>query len=209
MNVATADSCAWSALVDMMLVGFRGVVLVTCAVGGILSIYLGWRLYKDSMLVRTEGSAQFANMRFRLVSAGPGVFFAAFGMWLLKTLATQTVQLADEVQVPVTPSHSEAAPAHSAYNVAPAPTWPIAVLRIDANAASAPKPDCVITRRTRSLLGGADDLAPKDIKRELDYTIGELAKGIRSDAPDDDSENENRRRAIKTLRALKAGVQND
>ncbi|MET3052119.1 hypothetical protein ABXV19_09865 [Pseudomonas alkylphenolica] len=79
----------------------RSSVLVICAIAGVLCIYLGWRLYKDVVLSHTEGEAKTNRFSIKIVSAGPGVFFAAFGMWLLVTLVNRPYQMsADNAPVP-------------------------------------------------------------------------------------------------------------
>ncbi|WP_157966845.1 hypothetical protein [Pseudomonas sichuanensis] len=67
-------------------------VLIICAIAGLICIYLGWRLYKDAILSYTESEAKTSSFSIKIVSAGPGVFFAAFGMWLLVSLVNRPYQ---------------------------------------------------------------------------------------------------------------------
>jgi hypothetical protein len=72
----------------MALVLVRGLILVVAALGGCLSIYLGFRLYRDGMASQVAGEmSHTGGWRLRLTAAGPGVFFAAFGAWLLVHVA--------------------------------------------------------------------------------------------------------------------------
>jgi hypothetical protein len=61
--------------------------------GGILCIYFGWKLYRDGIASAVESEMQHGDQwKFTLKALGPGVFFAAFGMWILVTVVNkQTV----------------------------------------------------------------------------------------------------------------------
>jgi hypothetical protein len=90
--------------IDLAVVIFRGLVLVIAALGGCMSIYLGWKLYKDGLLSNVDGSFKSNNgWKISLSSAGPGVFFAAFGMWLLVTLVNREISI-DESALPTSNS---------------------------------------------------------------------------------------------------------
>jgi hypothetical protein len=63
---------------------FRGITLLLVTFGGILCIYLGWRLYRDG--INSAVNSEFSKgeqWKITLRSAGPGVFFALFGMGIL------------------------------------------------------------------------------------------------------------------------------
>lgn len=60
--------------------------------GGVLSIYLGWKLYRDGIISAVESNLENQNgWKFTLKSLGPGVFFALFGMWILVTVIGKEV----------------------------------------------------------------------------------------------------------------------
>ncbi|MFM0351408.1 hypothetical protein [Paraburkholderia sp. RL17-347-BIC-D] len=86
--------------VDLVVVAARSIVLIIAAAGGVLCIFLGWRLYKDAILSKTEGSAVLKQGKFKLAAAGPGVFFALFGMWLLVKLVDRPVQVGNSATSP-------------------------------------------------------------------------------------------------------------
>jgi hypothetical protein len=86
--------------VDFVVVASRSIVLIIAAAGGILCIVLGWRLYKDAILSKTEGSATLKHGRIKLAAAGPGVFFALFGMWLLVKLVDRPIQIGNTAAPP-------------------------------------------------------------------------------------------------------------
>lgn len=85
----------------IMVLG-RNLVLVIAALTGPLSIYLGWKLYRDSLPSSVQGEGTFNNWQFKLSAAGPGVFFAAFGMWIIIHLIGQQIEVnnADTISVP-------------------------------------------------------------------------------------------------------------
>ena len=64
----------------------RATALIISAFAGMLCIYLGWRLYRDAKTSSTEGEASTSSLKIKIVAAGPGVFFALFGMWLLTNI---------------------------------------------------------------------------------------------------------------------------
>lgn len=92
---ATVKNKRWSKLVDTLLTGYtaeqiavisRAAALIISAFAGLFCIYLGWRLYRDANTSSTEGEASTSSLKIKIVAAGPGVFFALFGMWLLTTI---------------------------------------------------------------------------------------------------------------------------
>lgn len=209
MNPSDLAQCASPALVDTALVFFRGTVLIACSAGGIMSIYLGWRLYKDSMLARTEGSAHFGNMKFRLISAGPGIFFAAFGMWLLTTLAQQQVQLDDKdsIRSPVKVGRPNSAPTRFlAFDTEP-PNGNSILLTTDTQEE---KGQCLIRSRSRKLFGGEFPPPPsKQLNEDIQFAIRTIAMQLDDNAPPNDPANRQRKRAISTLQTLKDGISNE
>lgn len=71
---------------------FRGINLMLVTLGGILSIYLGWRLYRDGIVSAVESEVRHGDKwKFAMKALGPGVFFALFGMWILVTVIGKEV----------------------------------------------------------------------------------------------------------------------
>ena len=79
--------------VDLIVASSRAVVLIIATIAGIISIVLGWKLYKDVILSKTEGSLKAGSWTIKLAGAGPGVFFVGFGVWLLVKIVGQQVEL--------------------------------------------------------------------------------------------------------------------
>lgn len=87
---------AASGQIDLVMVIARAVVLVIAALGGVLSIYLGWKLYRDGLVSAVDSElSKNESFKIKLSSAGPGVFFALFGMWLLVHLVEKQVVMED------------------------------------------------------------------------------------------------------------------
>ena len=80
---------------------WRHSVLIICAIAGVLCIYLGWRLYKDTVTSYTKSEAKTTSFSIKIVSAGSGVFFAAFGMWLLVNLVNRPYQMTADITPPL------------------------------------------------------------------------------------------------------------
>lgn len=71
---------------------FRGINMMLVTLGGILSIYLGWKLYRDGIASSVESEMQHGDKwKFTMKALGPGVFFALFGMWILVTVIGKQV----------------------------------------------------------------------------------------------------------------------
>lgn len=84
----------------------RGLLLSLVSLGGMLSIYLGWRLYTKALTSQTSGEVSWAKFRVKLSAASPGVFLAAFGAFLLYTTSTHRFEATSKQEqlVPM-PSH--------------------------------------------------------------------------------------------------------
>jgi hypothetical protein len=68
----------------------RSLERVLVVAGGILSIYLGCRLFHIAQIAESsQGKFKASIVEFTVSRVGPGVFFALFGAWILYTsLAT-------------------------------------------------------------------------------------------------------------------------
>ena len=65
--------------IDLAMVVIRGGVLLITAFGGVLSIYLGWKLYlADGLVSAVSAEASKTNAwAFKMRAMGPGVFFVS------------------------------------------------------------------------------------------------------------------------------------
>jgi hypothetical protein len=75
-------------------------------VGGILAIYLGYRLfYLAHIPQESSGKIKTKLFEFAAAKVGPGVFFAAFGAWVLYTGMTTRIDITTTTQ-PQTPART-------------------------------------------------------------------------------------------------------
>jgi hypothetical protein len=167
-------NCAW---VDLVIFGTRGAVLILIALGGILCIFLGWRLYRDTVSVRTAGELQAGGLRLKLVSSGPGVFLVGLGIWLLASVANRPVQTNENV--PVKPAVGRSST-----------DWPSLQRVVDkgpAPEAAPPCAQCLIAMRSRSMSTGEADITSKEVgaaarsasaavKRAQDYGVADTSE---------------------------------
>ncbi len=189
MSILQCADCQPDLLLNLTVFIFRGMILVLCASGGILSIYLGWRLYKDAMLSRTEGTVQFERFTFRLISGGPGIFFCAFGMWLLVHLADRTAESETESQA--------SQPAHyQRFDYPPQFTDHLnytseysGLLKTGATVdkSSSQDPCLIKTKRTIVMFGGNKELTPELAKNALATAVTLLRSQLDPDAKDTES----------------------
>lgn len=167
--------------IDMMMVLFRGIVLVVAALAGCMSIYLGWRLYRDGMLSKVEADAAHGGWTLRLSAAGPGVFFALFGMWLLVHLVNQRVDLQETTGPTGTP-------AHTTDSGLPSGEFDDLLIRAQTKAKPAKESSerltCVVAVKKRSF-GGGDELTADKLKADLEVARGAIKQSIKQAADED------------------------
>ena len=78
---------------------FGGCALIVAAFAGIMSIFLGWQLYRDAVF--SKSTAEIANKPWpvRLAAGFAGVFLAIFGMGFLVYLTYIQANIADKLIV--------------------------------------------------------------------------------------------------------------
>lgn len=179
--------------VDLGLMLSRAALLGLGAIGGLLCIYLGWKLYRDGLLSRTSGEAQSGRFKFKVASAGPGVFFALFGMWLLMTVVNRPLVMEDR----------EAGLPNAAAAAAAAASGASAV-------AASNEPPCLIRQRQRTLFSGGEQLQPDAVASALELAItsvrADAARPGTASAPARKDEAERRASALEVLLELKESV---
>ena len=72
---------------------FRGVERILIVGGGLMALYLGYRLFLGGL--NSEQSGEFAGKSFsiKLIKVGPGVFFALFGTCVLMAMTWQNIRI--------------------------------------------------------------------------------------------------------------------
>lgn len=159
--MASIETACSPQLIDIILAGARGIVLIVAALAGTLSIYLGWKLYRDAVVSPTKGEAHFRGLTLHL-AGGPGVFLAAFGSWLLVHLAHVQLEMIDTPQARTSLS-SVAKGAFLTVATAADPPTKDPVRR-----------DCIVPARVRRLFGGAAAPTPEQVSGALDTAIKDL-----------------------------------
>ncbi len=84
-----------------MLIALLGVLeRFVIDAGGILSIFLGFRLFFVSEL-KSEAGGKFSSQLFNLslTKVGPGVFFALFGAYILATTLNRPIKINQQVDL--------------------------------------------------------------------------------------------------------------
>ena len=89
-----ATTCEAAVLIAVIA---RALVLLVASLGALICIYLGWRLYKDAVISRSEGTLEGAGWKLTLTAASPGLFLIAFGIWLLISLVNRTTSIEQSV----------------------------------------------------------------------------------------------------------------
>ncbi|MFZ5550820.1 MAG: hypothetical protein ACOZJX_19135 [Pseudomonadota bacterium] len=146
---------------DLIMFWTRATVLVITALAGVMCIYLGWRLYIESVRSSTQGEFEGMGFKFKLVSFGPGVFLAALGVWLLAGVANRPIQLEDR----------EGPPQPIGY-VLPSKEGNFSVQ------ASQPQqsPPCLVKQRKRVWAIGRGDLTALEIAHLSNFAADAIAK---------------------------------
>jgi hypothetical protein len=193
MNIECAQEIA-----SIIAVGSRGIVIVIATLAATMSIFLGWKLCKESGIQRTEGQATFSGLKVKLISAGPGVFFAAFGMWLLVSLVNRPLQLerATEARKEAFSNSStldnlESKPRNSR----------TAFLPIAENKGVGALADCILRKDKLAFIDGGQKTSIVEIRTAIDLAIRALQDASKT-YPEGDDRARASANGIRTLRVL-------
>lgn len=75
-----------------LALSFARSINLSLAIGaGMLCIFLGWKLYRDTVISKTSGDFSWGELRFKLSASGPGIFLVLFGAWLVFSVVSQRV----------------------------------------------------------------------------------------------------------------------
>jgi hypothetical protein len=185
----------------------RACVLVICAAGSVLSIYWGWRLYKDAIASPTLGDASVGKYKVKLVAAGPGVFFAIFGMVILWKLVDRPA----DITIPPAAAGLEVAPSEvSEPRISQRPRSLLLTGATGHEAGSAvtkpaSSPPCLIPRHIVFLTGGS--VTPSVARAALGVALHDtLEKSQTANADNQLTPSISRGDAIDVLRVLKDNI---
>jgi hypothetical protein len=165
--------------IDIILAVARSLILVIAAVSGTFCIYLGWKLYRDTVISKVSGEGEYKSFKFKFSSASPGIILAGFGFWLLVTIVRMQLDLSETREAPIRPS---------AMQLMASPKL-IEVSEKIENAGSAPTQSsepikCLIVRKVRRLTIGIEPTVG-----EIDSALSDSMKKLRATAtPSNESE---------------------
>ena len=81
----------------------RSINLSLSIVAGMLCIFLGWKLYRDTVISKTSGDFSWGEFRIKLSASSPGIFMVLFGAWLIFSVVSQRVNFGmSQDETPVT-----------------------------------------------------------------------------------------------------------
>jgi hypothetical protein len=192
-------------LIDVILVLGRVIVLILGMLAGVITIYLGWRLYKDSVISKTSGEVNFKSIKIILTSGGPGVFLAVFGAYILITVLNQKVELsANEGRL-----SSRGFENFSTFAPRSPEVWLVGGeatgKAADGKSAIIDSPKtmpCAIKTTTKKLYTGTKLLTPLEIRQAIDISLHEL-----NERESEESKNKfEYRKAIGTLTELRKNI---
>ncbi len=133
--------------VQMIAAITRAVVYIIATAGGVLSVYLGYRLYMHGVESAVSGSASHSGWSGTLRSTGPGVFLVLFGAAILATVIFSKAEFATEESVENGAlSGLLTAPAHAAVRAAVAAPGNTSSRQTRQTGGKTAK-DCIVERR--------------------------------------------------------------
>jgi hypothetical protein len=202
--------------IELAQIFVRCVLLFMVSIGGCLSIFLGWRLYKDSIISKVDGEFNAGDIKIRISAAGPGIVLAGFGAYLLLSVSQHRFESTTEIARP----QSQAMPGNSysrlEYNQTEKQNTHLAIWQAPVKTAAKKQPDltakndeasknpshnCVLYRKITSNISGEDVV---DL-RKLQSGINSARKIIREKYLQNDASNnedEISRQAIRSLNII-------
>lgn len=189
-------------LIDAILAIGRVTVLSLGMFAGTLTIYLGWRLYREGVTSRSQGELTFKNLRVALTAAGPGVFLALFGSYLIWSIVSQPLVLKSRISAPANARFDSHFLPSTESQV---PTLRLLPVQATATTTAAPNcAKCVITETEKRLFTGPDGLSPERVLDALTSAISAMEVSAASAKTDAEARAFRQRAAI--LQELRLGV---
>jgi hypothetical protein len=142
----------------------RSITLLVACLGGIFSIFLGWRLYCKG--VESAVHSDFSNeskFRIKFSAVGPGVFFALFGMLIIYKVVTMQAEVTEEI------------PVEASQTSMLAPRLQFIQSAVAATTTAAPSRKCLMMKRVRKQYDGSEINADL-VNEALDASILALQK---------------------------------
>ena len=173
---------------------------------GIFSIYLGWSLYRDRVASKTGGELSLRELKLTLTAAGPGVFLALFGAYLLVSIVNHKVDLSSSNTPATLPKATLGAAGPSSHLL------PVAFPAVSSASTPQPRmqagailaPPCLVRQRARVLFEGASAPSPTEVEESLE--IAAKAVATAATQATDEAQRAKMRRAVALLQDLRSGV---
>lgn len=157
----------------------RSITLMIACLGGIFSIFLGWKLYTKGIesAVQSDLSTD-SKFSLKVSAVGPGVFFALFGMYIIIKIVSMQAEVTEEIPV-------EAVEARSwLTDIAPIPAAHAATTKAATSKTckTVAVKQCLVRRRSSKQYDGAE-ITVEDVNRALDASLAALRN---ADVPADE-----------------------
>jgi hypothetical protein len=186
----------------------RSVNLSLAVVAGMFCIYLGWKLYHDTVISKTAGEFSWKEFRVKLTASGPGVFLVFFGAWLIYSVVSQRLSFGvnQEEAGPTKTSLQDVRP-----NSRSSKDFQASLLLVQATP-TPPKDQGCAVRKAQSFgfsgQGGVEaNIKPQDIENALDTGISQIRKSAAAELQANPQFNiQNYAQAIRILNQMRANV---
>ncbi len=173
-------------LIELAQISVRGLLMLLVSIGGFLSIYLGWRLYMNAIISSVSGELDTGKIKIRFAAAGPGIILAAFGAWLLTSVAQhrfvvshekeKAVTYRDEYSLKAFPQKTNNTLTQKSPNETEKATY-IKATVLSEGKESTPIPKCqclVYQKRAYSYSSGGSEIREGSIKDGIEIAIREI-----------------------------------
>ncbi len=186
----------------------RSVNLSLAVIAGITCIYLGWKLYHDTVVSKTAGEFSWKEFRVKLTASGPGIFLVFFGAWLIYSVVSQRLSFGvnqEEVGSSKT-SFRNVRPHSTSMQELQARLLPVQATP------SAPRDLGCAVRKSQSFgfsgQGGVEaNTKPQDIENALDTGISQIRKSAAAELQANPQSNiQSYAQAIRILTQMRANV---
>jgi|GEM_PF-4380694 len=167
--------------IQIIMFTTRAVILILNTIIGGLSIYLGWRLYFETVRADSKVEINSGSIKFVIQSAAPGLFFVAFGIFLLIYVLSQKVEIQSHEVA------SNQAPAQTALQYSP--YYKASDFMTIAGTQASPTAKCMFNERSLAIKW-ADESDPRSNKVKihayLTDAISSLKKQLDAEGNNDD-----------------------
>lgn len=192
------------ALTEVILSIGRVSILLIALLAATLSIYLGWRLYREKMKAPTSGELSWNGFKIALTASSPGIFLALFGAVMIVTIVNTRLTLGSETE-----TRKAALLAAKRASVS---NWQLTQVtdraeRLTCQPGCIPVQEVLVKKTYRQLYSGGSAPTPEEVVSAIDLAIGALSKELNLET--DTSRAIAIRSAIRVLSSSRDGVVKD